>query len=55
MSKITKDMLYKYKKSKEIVKNSKIEHQKNVNKIIDVVKPIISKNFKGKNWKNYRN
>lgn len=44
-------MFENYKSTEKKVKNSQNKHQKNINKIIEVVKPLISKNFKGVNWK----
>lgn len=51
MSKITKKMFDDYNSSKKEVIKSNKKHQKDIDKIIDVVKSIISKNFKGKNWR----
>ena len=55
MSKITKKMMNDYIKSAEIIKKYKLEHQKVVDDIIDIMIPIVKekhyKDSKGFSWK----
>lgn len=41
MSKITKKLMDEYLETKKIVQKSKYSHQQNINKIIDIIKPLI--------------
>ena len=43
MSKITKKLYDDYKATKKIVKNAKSDHSKNVNQIIEIIKPLLPK------------
>ena len=43
MSKITKKLYDDYKATKQVVKKAKSEHEKNVNQIIEIIKPLLPK------------
>jgi hypothetical protein len=45
MSKISKKLFEDYKVTKKIVKNSKITHSKNVDQIIEIIKPYVDKKY----------
>lgn len=45
MLKIRKNMITEYNKTLDIVKKSKLNHKKNVDKIIDIMEPYVAENY----------